>query len=104
MSALISFADPAGNRLEAFHGAQIADEAFKPGRSISGFRTGPLGMGHAVLTVTDIDAALKFYLRPARVQDQRFHPQADHRVFPAHQSLGITAWRCSMRRMSACII
>ena len=26
---LISFADPAGNRLEAFHGAAVADEAFK---------------------------------------------------------------------------
>jgi hypothetical protein len=28
---LISFADPAGNRLEAFHGGQIADEPFRPG-------------------------------------------------------------------------
>ena len=44
VSDLISFADPFGNRLEAFHGAQIADEPFRPGRSISGFRTGPLGM------------------------------------------------------------
>jgi hypothetical protein len=44
---LISFADPFGNRLEAFHGAQIADEPFRPGRSISGFRTGTQGMGHA---------------------------------------------------------
>jgi catechol 2,3-dioxygenase-like lactoylglutathione lyase family enzyme len=41
---LISFADPAGNRLEAFHGAQVADEPFRPGRSIAGFRTGPQGM------------------------------------------------------------
>ena len=62
VSGLISFADPAGNRLEAFHGPQVADAAFMPGRSISGFRTGPLGMGHAVLTVTDVDAALTFYL------------------------------------------
>ena len=61
VSGLISFADPSGNRLEAFHGPQIADEAFRPGRSISGFRTGSLGMGHAVLTVTDIDASLRFY-------------------------------------------
>src|ERR1700722_5211207 len=45
VSGLISFADPSGNRLEAFHGPQVADEAFRPGRSISGFRTGPLGMG-----------------------------------------------------------
>src|SRR5215475_10352925 len=62
VSGLISFADPSGNRLEAFHGAQIADEPFRPGRSISGFRTGPLGMGHVVLLVTSIDAALPFYL------------------------------------------
>jgi 2,3-dihydroxybiphenyl 1,2-dioxygenase len=61
VSGLISFADPSGNRLEAFHGAQIADTAFKPGRSISGFRTGPLGMGHVVLLVTSIDTALPFY-------------------------------------------
>jgi 2,3-dihydroxybiphenyl 1,2-dioxygenase len=61
VSALISFADPSGNRLEAFYGAQLADTPFRPGRSISGFRTGPLGMGHAVLMVTDIDAALGFY-------------------------------------------
>ena len=46
VSGLISFADPAGNRLEAFHGAQVADAPFSPGRNISGFRTGPLGMGH----------------------------------------------------------
>ncbi len=32
-----------------------------PGRSISGFRTGPLGMGHVVLTVTSLAASLPFY-------------------------------------------
>ncbi|MFL5043300.1 MAG: VOC family protein, partial [Xanthobacteraceae bacterium] len=41
--ALISFRDPCGNRLEAFYDAQTDDTPFKPGRSISGFRTGPLG-------------------------------------------------------------
>ena len=54
--ALISFRDPAGNRLEAFYGAEIDETPFKPGRSISGFRTGPLGLGHVVLTVEKIDA------------------------------------------------
>ena len=34
---------------------------FRPGRSISGFRTGPLGMGHVVLTVTSLAASLPFY-------------------------------------------
>ncbi|MGZ5803350.1 MAG: VOC family protein, partial [Xanthobacteraceae bacterium] len=48
---LIISADPFGNRLEIFYGAETASDAFKPGRNISGFRTGPLGLGHAVLTV-----------------------------------------------------
>src|ERR1700733_2312404 len=59
--ALISFHDPAGNRLEAFHGAEIDDTPFSPGRSISGFRTGPLGLGHAVLTVENIEPVMAFY-------------------------------------------
>jgi 2,3-dihydroxybiphenyl 1,2-dioxygenase len=58
---LIVFADPVGNRLEAFRGPEVASEPFRPGRSISGFRTGPLGMGHAVLTVERLDAVLPFY-------------------------------------------
>ena len=60
--ALISFRDPAGNRLEAFYGAEIAEEPFRPGRSISGFRTGPLGLGHAVLTVENIEPMMAFYV------------------------------------------
>ena len=59
---LISFHDPAGNRLEAFYGPEIDDTPFRPGRSISGFRTGPLGLGHAVLTVENIDAVMPFYI------------------------------------------
>ena len=58
---LIVLADPLGNRLEIFHGAETTSEPFKPGRSISGFRTGPLGMGHAVLHVKDINDAVPFY-------------------------------------------
>ena len=61
VSGLISFCDPAGNRLEAFYGAAVADAPFRPGRLISGFRVGPLGMGHVLVTVQDITAALAFY-------------------------------------------
>ena len=61
--ALISFVDPAGNRLEAFHGAEIDDRPFSPGRSITGFRTGPLGLGHAVLTVESIEPVMAFYTK-----------------------------------------
>ncbi|MDR3466228.1 MAG: VOC family protein [Xanthobacteraceae bacterium] len=58
---LIAFEDPAGNRIEVFHGAALADTTFTPGRPISGFRTGPLGMGHAVLHVEDVAPLLPFY-------------------------------------------
>jgi 2,3-dihydroxybiphenyl 1,2-dioxygenase len=58
---LIWFLDPMGNRVELFHAPMIASDPFVPGRPISGFRTGPLGMGHAVLHVRDIDVMLPFY-------------------------------------------
>jgi len=62
VGGLISFADPEGNRLEAFYDAEIDETPFRPGRSISGFRTGPLGLGHAVLTVRNIDPMMAFYV------------------------------------------
>src|SRR5262245_61054616 len=58
---LIVLADPLGHRLEIFHGPETTSEPFKPGRSISGFRTGPLGMGHAVLHVKNFNDAVPFY-------------------------------------------
>lgn len=58
---LISFADPDGNRVELFFNPMRASTPFVPGRPISGFRTGPLGMGHAVLHAVRIDALLPFY-------------------------------------------
>jgi 2,3-dihydroxybiphenyl 1,2-dioxygenase len=58
---LIVLNDPAGNRVEIFHGPEIATDSFRPGRAISGFRTGPLGMGHAVLTVERADEVIPFY-------------------------------------------
>ena len=61
VTGLISFTDPAGNRLEAFYGPMIADAPFKPGRDIAGFRTGAQGMGHALVAVQDIEAARAFY-------------------------------------------
>jgi 2,3-dihydroxybiphenyl 1,2-dioxygenase len=61
VAGLISFADPAGNRLEAFHGPAIDTTPFRPGRNISGFRTGALGLGHAVLTIASLDAVMPFY-------------------------------------------
>ncbi len=61
VTELISFHDPIGTPLEAFHGPMLTEAPFRPGRAISGFRTGPLGMGHVVLTVPQMDAVLPFY-------------------------------------------
>jgi 2,3-dihydroxybiphenyl 1,2-dioxygenase len=58
---LIVFDDPDGNRLEAFYGPEVATDPFIPGRAISGFRTGALGMGHVVLNVESIERLLPFY-------------------------------------------
>src|SRR5262250_3961537 len=58
---LIVLNDPGGNRLEIFHGAEVTSDPFKPGRNISGFRTGPLGMGHVVMHFERIGEVLKFY-------------------------------------------
>ena len=88
---LIIFSDPIGNRLEAFHGAEIASEPFKPGRSISGFRTGPLGMGHAVLTVERLDEVAPFYVDVLgfRLSDYILRPFKAYffHVNPRHHSL-----------------
>ncbi|KAA0910004.1 VOC family protein [Aquicoccus porphyridii] len=58
---LISFKDPDGNHIEVFCKPQVASDPFVPGRPISGFKTGTLGMGHAVLHVEDAQALLPFY-------------------------------------------
>ena len=73
---LISFADPEDNRIEVFCNPVIASDPFKPGRPISGFRTGSVGMGHAVLHVNDADLLLPFYrdLLGFRVSDYGVTP------------------------------
>lgn len=88
--------DPLGNRLEIFHGAQTTADRFVPGRSISGFRTGPLGLGHVVLNVESvavIDKLLPFYrdLLGFRLTDYYSHPFDAFfmHVNPRHHSLAL---------------
>jgi 2,3-dihydroxybiphenyl 1,2-dioxygenase len=57
---LIVFSDPLGHRVELFHGPETAN-GFEPGRTMSGFRTGALGLGHIVMTVERIDEIAAFY-------------------------------------------
>lgn len=78
VTELLVFHDPVGTRLEVFHTPELADRPFKPGRPISGFRTGTMGMGHAVLHVETVDAALPFY------RDLLGFHVSDYSVDPLH--------------------
>ena len=93
VAELIGFADPLGNRLEAFWGGARADSPFLPGRTVSGFRTGALGMGHAVLMVESLDAALPFYrdVLGFKVSDYLTQPFRGYffHVNPRHHSLAL---------------
>lgn len=61
VSQLLSCYDPDGNYIELFCGPHIASDPFVPGRPITGFRTGTLGMGHVVLHTLTADKLLWFY-------------------------------------------
>jgi 2,3-dihydroxybiphenyl 1,2-dioxygenase len=90
---LIRFNDPVGNVLEAFYGAEIATDPFRPGRAISGFRTGPLGMGHVVMNVVRVDQVLPFYqdLLGFRLSDYTLRPFKAYflHVNPRHHSFAV---------------
>lgn len=58
---LAFFIDPFGIRHEIFTGAVEMDRTFRGARSTTAFRTGPQGLGHAVLAVPDLEVGMKFY-------------------------------------------
>jgi 2,3-dihydroxybiphenyl 1,2-dioxygenase len=93
VAGLICTRDPLGNGVELAHGAETTDAPFVPGRAISGFRTGPLGMGHAVLNVPSMEAVLPFYrdLLGFRISDWVEHPfrATFLHVNPRHHSLAL---------------
>lgn len=76
VSGGITFEDPAGNRLEAIIGPETDPSDFVPGRTHSGFRTGPLGLGHAVLTTPHFTEMVHFYrdLLGFRLSDYTLEP------------------------------
>jgi 2,3-dihydroxybiphenyl 1,2-dioxygenase len=90
---LIICQDPGGNRLEFFHGAAVASDPFKPGRNISGFRTGPLGMGHVVMHVERLAEMMPFYqdVLQFRMSDYWLRPFPGYffHVNPRHHSFAM---------------
>ena len=102
--ALISFHDPAGNRLEAFYGAEIDDDAVQPGPLDLGFphrsaRPRPRradGREHR-----RHDAVL---CRGARLRALRLHRKAVSRLFLPRQCAASLARADRDRQATACII
>ncbi len=60
VAELISFEDPSGNTLEAFHGVALQHRRVVSPYGHT-FVTGEQGLGHVVLSTKDDEAALRFY-------------------------------------------
>lgn len=80
--------DPAGNRVELFHGV-TKDVPFHPARGRAGFLTGALGLGHLVLLVPDLAEAQAFY------RDVLGFVLTDYVRFGPEQ--GVWFYRCNAR-------
>ena len=53
--------DPSGVRTEVFYGRPIDQKPFHPGRAMTGFKTGEMGLGHVVLYTPNLNESLRFY-------------------------------------------
>jgi biphenyl-2,3-diol 1,2-dioxygenase/3-methylcatechol 2,3-dioxygenase len=61
---LISCKDPWDNRIEIYYGAtEVFERPFCSPSGVSGFITEEQGLGHYVLNVPDVDAAIQFYIK-----------------------------------------
>lgn len=92
---LAVFEDPAGHRLELFC-RPIIDEPLKSTRDIE-FLTGPLGMGHVVLYVAEIEPALDFY------RDVLGFKRTDYMQFGPN-GMGIHFLRCTRRHHTLALL
>ncbi|MFI0406137.1 VOC family protein [Actinomadura sp. 3N508] len=61
VAGMAHFLDPAGNRVELYHGAAAGDGEFTSARDVERFVTGDLGLGHVVLASPDVAAQQRFY-------------------------------------------
>ncbi len=95
---LLRTTDPGGFTLELFHGPIHDHEPFVSPVGVSGFVTGPCGMGHIVLGTTRLAESIEYYTEVLgfRVSDY-WRPGDDDVVFlrcnPRHHSLALVAAR-----------
>ncbi len=86
-----AFHDPAGNRNEIFYGQEADFRPLELTRPMSGYLTGQLGMGHAVIGVKDFQANFDFYVNILgfRVSDTFKDFMAFLHCNPRHHSLAL---------------
>jgi len=61
VTGFVRFDDPGGNPVELFYGP-VLDHVRVQTPTVSGFVTGDMGMGHAIVCVEETEATLRFYL------------------------------------------
>lgn len=85
------FHDPAGNRNELFYGQQADFRPLVPTRPMTGYLTGELGIGHAVLGVENYRDCFDFYVNTLgfRVSDTFKNFIAFLHCNPRHHSLAL---------------
>jgi 2,3-dihydroxybiphenyl 1,2-dioxygenase len=89
--AFIAFDDPAGYRNEIFVGQEADFRPLVLTRPMSGYLTGELGMGHAVIGVADFEKTFDFYVNVMgfRVSDTFKDSIAFLHCNPRHHSLAL---------------
>lgn len=87
----IHFSDPAGNRLELFYGQEADFRPLVLTRPMSGYLTGEMGMGHAVIGVKNYRECYDFYVNTLgfRVSDTFKNFIAFLHCNPRHHSLAL---------------
>ena len=90
VGGLVRFRDPSGVQIELYWGPEIVvGSPIVPARPISGFKAGPLGLGHVVLAVDDVAACVDMYcgVLGFRLSDYGNGPFTFMRCNPRHHSV-----------------
>ena len=93
----VTFDDPTGLRGELYYGAHVDHRPFRPGRALSGFVTGALGMGHLVVGVEKAAPLTAFY------RDLLGFRLTDYIVW-AEQKVDVTFLHCNPRHHSIAFV
>jgi biphenyl-2,3-diol 1,2-dioxygenase len=100
VAELIKFNDPSGVPTEAYYGPLISfEKPFRSPRSISGFDTGTMGLGHIVVRIDDPETSLHFYRDVLGMRISDFIDLKARRGRPT-DNLRLTFMHCNPRHHS----